>query len=327
MKPQVCLAGLAFLLSSSMAIADQPARILDTLPLDYVRRVQALQNALASGGDAEAARSVYYGGAVWPISYRQLNVCFFGGTSEARTLIAEAAGDWMRPGVAIALDFGEPGRFRNCGENPETEMQIRIAFEDQGWWSAIGSDSVISLAQDQHSMNLAEFGTMTRDKWSDIESLIVRHEFGHALALMHEHQSPKAPCEEEYNWDKIYEVLGGPPSNWPKEIVDFNMRRLDAKHFPATAFDRKSIMIYQFGAEFYKTGAMAECFIAAPNVAPSESDRSEILALYPQEESERIARATKARQEFQILWNKADPALKNTVGFDPITVYFDRKPD
>ena len=56
---------------------------------------------------------------------------------------------------------------------------------------------------------------------------IVIHEFGHALGLEHEHQSPFSSCENEFKWDVIYATLASPPNNWPKERVDFNMRALN----------------------------------------------------------------------------------------------------
>jgi hypothetical protein len=325
-KPVACSASLAFLLSATIATATDRPIALDTWPSDYVLHMQRLQKALGGDNDPEVARGVYYGGAVWPLSYPELSVCFFGGTPEARGLIAKYAMDWMSAGIAIKFDFGEAGKFRNCGDTPDTEMQIRIGFNDKlGWWSAIGSDSVISIPQDQQTMNLAHFATVTAATWKDEHSLIVRHEFGHALALMHEHQNPSAPCEEEYDWDKLYKVLGEGENGWPKEVTDFNMRRLDPKHFPATAFDKRSIMLYQFPADFYKAGEKAECYSAEVNIAMSTGDLELIRALYPPEESERLARAAQARQEFETLWNKAAPAFKNAVGFDPVAAYFERK--
>lgn len=327
MKLLACAASLAFLVSVTGATAADRPFALDTWPKDYVLHMQKLQKALGGDDEPEAARGVYYGGAVWPLSYPELRACFFGGTAEARGLIAKYAMDWMKAGLSVTFDFGEPGKFRNCGEDPETEMQIRIGFNDKlGWWSAIGSDSVISVPQDQQTLNLAHFANVTAATWTDEHSLIVRHEFGHALALMHEHQNPNAPCEEEYDWDKLYKVLGEGENGWPKEVTDFNMRRLDPAHFPATAFDKSSIMLYQFPAEFYKNGDKAQCYSAKVNVTMSAGDIELIRAIYPREESERLARAAKARQDFEARWNKAEPALKEAVGFDPIKAYFERTP-
>ncbi len=43
---------------------------------------------------------------------------------------------------------------------------------------------------------------------------IILHEFGHALGILHEHQSPVANCVNEYNWEFIVKYLSGPPNNW-----------------------------------------------------------------------------------------------------------------
>jgi hypothetical protein len=50
----------------------------------------------------------------------------------------------------------------------------------------------------------------------------ILHEFGHALGLVHEHTHPG--CKADWN----YEVLGA-RYNWPREVVEFNFRRLERK--------------------------------------------------------------------------------------------------
>ena len=52
----------------------------------------------------------------------------------------------------------------------------------------------------------------------------MHHEFGHALGLHHEHQSPATTCNEEFDWDYIYKAFGEPPDGWDKQTVDNNMR-------------------------------------------------------------------------------------------------------
>jgi hypothetical protein len=303
-------------------------RRLDNLPPDYAARMFALQKALASDGEPEVARGLYIRLLVWNPSYGDLDVCFFGGSDEVRSLIAQHALDWLGAEPGIVFDFGEPGKFRNCGDDPAEVMEVRIGFEDKkGWWSAIGSTSIVHFPQDKPSMNLQDFANLTHETWQDIDTLTVRHEFGHVLALMHEHQNPKGPCEEEFDWDRIYKLLGEGPDGLPKEVIDFNMRKLDKWYAPASAFDKRSIMMYRFGAAYYKTGEQAACYLAKDNVDISSGDYALMLSLYPKRESERLAAFASLRRDFEERWGQADPALKAAVGFDPIATYFGPQPE
>ena len=71
----------------------------------------------------------------------------------------------------------------------------------------------------------------------------ILHEFGHALGLLHEHQSPNANCDAEIDWDAAYKIGAG--IGWDKAQVDRNFRQLaNTTVLNATEVDRKSIMHY-----------------------------------------------------------------------------------
>jgi hypothetical protein len=251
-------------------------------------------------------------------------VCFFGGSNEARSIIAQYAKEWERPEHAMKLDFGKDGKFRTCKKNSKVEMQVRVGFDKPGYWSALGADSVVSVTQDEQSLNLNGFENVTRDTLNYWQARTIRHEFGHALALMHEHQNPKSSCEEEFDWDKIYKLLGGPPDNWSKEVVDFNMRKLSGPDVVATDFDKASVMLYQFPKEFYKNGTKANCYLDKPGADISAGDMSEIVGLYPLEESERVKRFEATKAAFSTLWNKSGDDVTRGISIDPIKAYFER---
>jgi hypothetical protein len=319
------LAGSLLLSASAIAIAaDNPPVHLDGLPAKFVKHAEDVQKGLGSDTDPDTARGVYFASTVWPMTYRKLKVCFFGGSEEARSIIAEYALHWERPEHSIKLDFGKSGKFRTCKKNGKTEIQIRVGFDQPGYWSALGADSVVTATQDQQSLNLNGFENLTRNKLAAWQVSTIHHEFGHALALMHEHQNPKSPCEEEFDWDKIYKVLSGPPDNWTKEVIDFNMRKLSGPDVVASEFNKSSIMLYQFPAEFYKKGAKAGCYVAKPSADISQGDFGEIAGLYPMEESERVKRFEATKGAFMALWNKSGDEASRGVSFDPIKEYFER---
>jgi serralysin len=63
---------------------------------------------------------------------------------------------------------------------------IRIGFRRNGSWSYIGTDA-LEISQSEATMNFGWLDATTSD--SDF-SWIVRHLFGHALGLIHEHKNP-----------------------------------------------------------------------------------------------------------------------------------------
>lgn len=317
------LAGSIVVSGSAFAQEDAPVH-LDGLPAKFLKHAADIQKGLGSETDPDTARGVYFASTVWPMTYRKLRVCFFGGTKEARAVIAKYAKDWEKPEHSMKLDFGKDGKFRTCKKDGKVEMQIRVGFDQPGFWSALGADSVVVVGQNEQSLNLNGFENVTQDTVKGWQARTIRHEFGHAMALMHEHQNPKSPCEEEFDWDKIYELLSGPPDNWTKEVIDFNMRKLSGPDVVASEFDKGSVMLYQFPREYYKKGDKAACYIDTPTADISDGDMSEILALYPVEESERVKRFEATKAAFIALWNKSGEEAMRGVSLDPIKAYFER---
>jgi hypothetical protein len=71
----------------------------------------------------------------------------------------------------------------------EGTPQIRIAFDPNGGsWSYVGKENT-SIAADKPTMNLGWLDGSS-DTITDDEHGVILHEFGHAIGLLHEHQSP-----------------------------------------------------------------------------------------------------------------------------------------
>ena len=111
----------------------------------------------------------------------------------------------------------------------------------------------------------------------------ILHEFGHALGLQHEHQSPNANCDAEIDWDAAYKV--GADIGWDKGLVDRNFRQLaSSTSLNATAVDRKSIMHYSLPPTLFKRGKQSACFVPE-NLELSQVDRTFIASIYPKDEA------------------------------------------
>jgi hypothetical protein len=119
------------------------------------------------------------------------------------------------------------------------------------------------------------YGWLTPGSPDNEYSRVVLHEFGHALACIHEHQHPEAGIP----WDKeaVYSYYTGPPNNWTKAQVDHNLfRKYSASITQFSEFDPASIMLYSIPNAF-----TVGDFEVGWNRVLSATDREFIGVMYP----------------------------------------------
>ena len=208
-----------------------------------------------------------------------IRVCFKKGSRGAHQRVIRVAREWMQY-ANIVLDFEENGAPRMCGGGGLEDIRIDF-IDNNGWWSAYGTLS----RQRDPSMNLQFFGVDT-PRYSDgrpAPELELRrtilHEFGHALGLLHEHQSPAAGCDSEIDWEAAYKM--GKGMGWDREQVHAQLQAFtQIAEFNATEVDRKSIMHYSLPPELFRSGRNSRCWVPDNNDL-SEVDRRFIAAMYP----------------------------------------------
>jgi hypothetical protein len=309
--------------SGALAEDKKPELARDKLPEKYVKRMEEYQKALDKLDDSDQAKGIYRNSSLWGPNYPKLRVCFFEGSQALREVIANVAKEWMTEDNSIKLDFGKPGKRRTCQPKNGKEMQIRVTFSQDGYWSQVGQNSVVFAKQEEASLNLGGFMNVTPDQLSDYEIGTIRHEFGHALGIEHEHQNPKGGCDNEYNWDLIYSYLEGPPNNWSKDQIDWNLRQAAGDDLQLTKFDKDSVMLYQFPADFYKQHEQSKCFVPQPNSQISEGDRALLAAMYPANASARLEAFEKNKEKFEAIWKKDKDGSKGVM-FDAVKAFFER---
>ena len=193
---------------------------------------------------------------------RTLRVCFLDGDPVVHKKVEEVAHQWS-DFANVKFDFGS-----------DPDAEIRISFKHRGSWSYLGNQALI-LTKDQPTMN---YGWLEPDTADEEYSRVVLHEFGHALAAIHEHQHP----EHSIPWDTeaVYRYYMGPPNNWTKEQVDHNLlQAYDREITQYSEFDPKSIMLYPIPNEH----TIGDWSVPWRNRELSDTDKTFIAQVYPWE--------------------------------------------
>jgi serralysin len=189
-----------------------------------------------------------------------LRVRFLHGEPALQARVLASARQWLVPGVQLDILPAKAGE----------RAQIRIDFEDDGSWSYIGKEC-LQIHPSQPTMNLG-WATMETDQ-DDFDSVVI-HEFGHALALLHEHNHPKAKIQ--WNKPAVDADLSGDPNYWDQATIDANVyAAFDASEVIVTEFDKASVMIYPVLPSWTLDGSS---FTPSPRL--SKGDAQTILKLY-----------------------------------------------
>lgn len=159
---------------------------------------------------------------------RTVRVRFLDGVAEVKTKVEAVAMEWEAL-TNLRLKFVTSGA-----------AEVRISFKEKGFsWSVVGTDSLTEPAT-RATMNYGwlEPTTSTREY-----QRVVRHEFGHALGMIHEHQNPAASGVIPWDKPKVYAYYA--QQGWNHDDVDFNIFQVYSEDSTNhTAFDPTSIMEY-----------------------------------------------------------------------------------
>jgi hypothetical protein len=159
---------------------------------------------------------------------RTLRVKFLDGDATVQNKVKTIAKEWEAL-ANLKLDFVTSGT-----------AQIRISFAQKNFsWSTVGTDALV-VAADAPTMN---YGWLEPDTDLREYQRVVRHEFGHALGMIHEHQNPAAQGQIPWDKPKVYAYYA--QQNWTRSDVDFNIFRVYSEESTNhSAFDKTSIMQY-----------------------------------------------------------------------------------
>ena len=194
----------------------------------------------------------------WP-NGSKIKVSLNGGTAALRKKVVAYASDWER---YANIDF----QF----VTNDKSATIRVGFAKDGHWSVLGTYAR-QVASGKTTMNL---GLTSSSSDTEI-SRVTLHEFGHALGMIHEHSHPLAAIP----WDKpkVYAYYAGPPNNWSKAEVDFNLfEKYSKDQTNFSAYDKSSIMHYPVDEKM-----TIGTYSVGWNTVLSATDKTFIASVYP----------------------------------------------
>jgi hypothetical protein len=291
-------------------------------PLQAAERDNAKLNFLANQArihsvdqtKVEAARSVYYAAYRWPKT--ELRICFWNGTQEQQREIMQIADVWHQAVPVMTFNYLDGGNVRVCQVSDLNDFHrmadvritlapdTRLLYHPQdlpaknGDWSYPGR-SVAQNSAFPTTMNLV--GAMSLKQRSLLSDYYfnVRHEFGHAMSLVHEHQ--RQICKGWFNIPVIAHDTGWSEAV-AKEQVDAIDESSNAYSFIG-GYDIESIMQYNFAPSWYmpdRPGKGNPCRRSNQVDDLSDVDKIVVAAMYQpalNETPKRISVIAKAKND------------------------------
>jgi serralysin len=210
---------------------------------DHIIKHHANKNT----GDIHIARAAFQKNALWP-QKSDIKIHFMRDsnyTDKKAKWVETVISKYIEPLVNLNFHW-------NVSQN---NSNIRISFDPtKGAFSNVGKEA-LSKSKSEVTMNL---GWTDQDEESSDAAkgvigtgLVVVHEFGHLLGMIHEHQRGDAP----FKWNKEFvyaEMLR--TNKWSHQQVDENIFDQTAMNtLNASKFDPHSVMEYIFPNSYFLT--------------------------------------------------------------------------
>jgi serralysin len=187
-----------------------------------------------------------------------IKVKFLSGSKTLQNKIIPFAKEWEKY-ANIKFEFVTGG---------QADIRVKIGTGD-GHNSYIGTVARFIDAGSE-TMNLDSVDFASDESFL---KLVVLHEFGHAIGLLHEHSSPVSGIK----WDKQKMYKEYAKMGWSKEDVDYQVfTSYKTSYTNGTKYDNKSIMHYPI-----KEGETTNGYVIDWNKTLSKGDIELIAALYP----------------------------------------------
>jgi hypothetical protein len=282
----VCTAGIAGAHDLNKPFpAFDPSDKVERLVEAFLEKAAAAKEAGVPDEAVDAARFAYVDLLTW--DKHDISVCFWNGTRELQDWVMDKASAWS---AAADLHFNYQTRGKNnkCKDASSADIRVNLdpnasikLFANQegnkeGNWSYVGRTSLNSSYL--VTLNIPDVdGARKRNPTWALHA--VRHEFGHALGLMHEHQ--REACAGWFDIPHIAEKYGWTVEYTQRYVGSFSDAIAAGLKYVGT-YDRQSIMQYNFSKDMFlrKAGQTNPCYRENPISDLSDGDIEGIGTLY-----------------------------------------------
>lgn len=133
------------------------------------------------------------------------------------------------------------------------ESDVRISFvKSLGAFSYLGTQA-LEQPKNTITMNLGWTDENLDTTDSPVNAgtgIVVLHEFGHLLGMIHEHS--RADAKLVWNKPAVYKAVGAPPNSWTKQECDEQIfKQYAVSSFNGSIYDPHSAMHYIFPDSFF----------------------------------------------------------------------------
>jgi Peptidase M66 len=174
------------------------------------------------GNGAPVLRGVFNDMKLWPAG-TNLQGCFYDRDRILKAFFVQIALTWLS-GTSLKVNFGKADTGYR-GYRNSASQDIRVTFGRKGYWSYIGTDSIHpDVIAEGPSLNVQTDGLPFEKLNRQVLDEKILHEFGHALGLPHEHQSPESHCGAEFDWPKILDY-GQRTWGWDQAKIKYNFEQ------------------------------------------------------------------------------------------------------
>lgn len=173
----------------------------------------------------------------------RIGVWFLNGTAFQREAVQKYAQEWLVGGGAENIEFV-------FGDNSKNHIRITFNVATNFNQSEIGRQATRVQNKSLPTMSLGD--VRAGESENRIRS-VIRHEFGHALGLRHEHQHPDGGI----NWNKPVVLADLAFAGWDAHKVQTNIFDVFSRSYMcrgAPNFDASSIMMYPIPASWTMDG-------------------------------------------------------------------------
>lgn len=187
-----------------------------------------------------------------------ITIFFMNGSEDLINRIFKSGTEWSQYSSLV---------FKRVSSTP-ADVRIRLSSAGGGW-SYLGTDATY-ITQSAPTM---ELGLLNYSGNATEINRVTKHEFGHMIGAIHEHQNPSAGIP--WNAPVVYAYYAR--YGWDKRTVDQNIfRKYTYNETNSSNFDSKSIMLYAIPASLTTNG-----FSVNWNNQLSTIDKEWVATVYP----------------------------------------------